>query len=132
MYLELSERASGKTTRLIKAVISYLNRFPCEYAVVASHSLRLANFIANSIERSHKHLTNRLSVMLSRDAFINRTPHKRFIDEFYYIEGLVIKDSDYLVGTEDCQEKKTREQQEQINKAIIMNGYNYTRFVRGL
>lgn len=95
MYLEISGRASGKTSRLIAAIKNYLRKNPSGTAIIVSCSFRIEAEIKKSISKANPEFCKRL--LTSKES--QNVRGKYFYDEFDFIENIKISKKNYYSGT---------------------------------
>ncbi len=100
-YIEISPRATGKTFRLIKAVKTYLKRFPKNKAYIFTYSERGAKRLSEKINNTRAICASYQTLFSQGHSRTGTKNTRRFFEEFdYYILSelhLKVRKSDYFV-----------------------------------
>lgn len=99
MYVEISPRQSGKTTRLIEAVITYLNRNPQHNVAILCPRIALTKHIRNKILNTIGNSEFfRIHISTSIEQLRGLTVHHYFFDEFSQMEPRHITFNREIIG----------------------------------
>lgn len=100
IYIEISPRGSGKTYRLVKDIINYLNSHPSSDVYVVSPTLRGSDFILNHKEIKLCNLSNRIKIAVASDSLHGLNGKRVYYDEFLYIDcRLSVNPNGYYCST---------------------------------
>lgn len=101
MDIILSNRRSGKSTRLVNNIINYLDNNPNNSALIIAPNSDMRKYITKMVVSINPEYINRVITSHKMLNLMNNTTLKQFVDEFTFLSDncLVIDHNAYYTGS---------------------------------